>query len=75
MQEQEKILKSLSNKKNQGMEHPSADRGMQEGDEKQTRDNTTDRVERSPSRRSKKTKNTMKQNLEICQINKRLSKK
>ena len=57
MQEQEKILKILSDKKNQEMEHPSVDRGMQEGDEQQTRDNTTDKVERIPSQRSNKNKN------------------
>ena len=35
------------------MEHPSTDRGIQEGDEQQTINNTTDRVEKSPSQRSK----------------------
>ena len=35
------------------MEHPSTDRGIQEGDEKQTRNNTTDRVEIIPSQQSK----------------------
>ena len=57
MLEQEKILKSLSNKKNKEMEHPSVDRGMHEGDEQQKRDNTTERVERSPSQWSNKKKN------------------
>ena len=57
MQEKEKILKSLSDKQNQGMEHPSADGDMQDRDEQQKREHTTDRGERSHSQRSNKNKN------------------
>ena len=49
LQEKEKILKSLLDKQNQEVEHPSTDRGMQKEDEQQARHNTMDRVERSPS--------------------------
>ena len=51
MQEQEQLLKSLSDKQNQGMGHPKPDRDMQEGNEQQERDHTIDRMERSQSQR------------------------
>ena len=62
LQEQEKILKSLSDKKNQEVEHPSTDRAIHEEEEQQTRHNTTDRAEEAhPS--EARTKIIMKQNL------------
>ena len=56
MQEQERILKSLSNKKNRVIK-PSLDRDMQEENERQAKDQTNDRVERSHSQRSNKNRN------------------
>ena len=48
------IIKSLSDKKNQGVLQPSPDRGMKEENEWQTKDQTTDIMGRSSSQWSKK---------------------
>ena len=54
MQEQERILKSLSDKQNHGVIQPSPDRDIQEENERQAKDQTTDKVERIHSQRSNK---------------------
>ena len=57
MQEQERILKSLSDKQNQGVLQPSPDRDMQEENKWQTKDQTNDRGEISHSQQSNKNRN------------------
>ena len=57
MREKERILKSLSNKQNQGVLQPNPDRDMQEENEWQDKDQTTKKMERSPSQWSNKNKN------------------
>ena len=49
MQEWERILKSTSDKQNQGNEKLSTDRDFQEGNEQQARDHDIDRMERIQS--------------------------
>ena len=54
LQDQEKILKSLSDKQNQEMGHPSAEKELStEQEEQQTKNDTTGRIEKSPSQKSK----------------------
>ena len=49
MHEQERILKSLSNKKNKGVLQPNSDRGIQEEKKWKTKYQTMDRMVRIPS--------------------------
>ena len=49
MQEQERILKSLFDKRNQENEKPSTDREFQERIEQKTIDHDTDKMDRSQS--------------------------
>ena len=53
LQDQEKILKSLSYKQNQELDHPSAKRGLPADEYQQTRINITGKIEKSPFQRSK----------------------
>ena len=54
LQDQEKILKSLSDRQNQGMKHPSAEKELTtELEDQQTQYNADDRTEKSLSQRSK----------------------
>ena len=54
LQDQEKILKCLSDKQNQEMGHPSVEKELStEQEEQQTRNKNTGRTEKSPSRKSK----------------------
>ena len=57
MQDQERILKSLSDKQNQRNENPSAGREFQEGNEQQTDEQDISRKERSLSQRSNPNRN------------------
>ena len=57
MQEQERILKSLSDKQNQRVEKPSADREFQEGNEQQSEEQGAGQRERSVSQQSHPNKN------------------
>ena len=57
MQDQDRILKSLSDKQNQRVEKPSADREFQERNEQQSEEQDTGRRERSVSQRSHPNKN------------------
>lgn len=49
MHEWERILKSLSNKKNEGVLQPNSDRGIQEENKRQNKYQTMDRMVRIPS--------------------------
>ena len=57
MKELERILNSLSKKQNEGVLKSSPDRDMKEQNERETKDQTTDRIDRIPSYRINKNKN------------------
>ena len=57
MQEQERILKIVSDKQNEGVLQPNLDRDMKEYNERETKDQTMDRIDRIPSQRINKNKN------------------
>ena len=57
MQDQERILKSLSDKQNQRVEKPSADREFHERNEQQSEEQDTGRREKSVSQRSHPNRN------------------
>ena len=48
LQDQENILKSLSEKQNQELDHPSVERGLPVDEDQQKRINITDIIEKSP---------------------------
>ena len=67
LQDQERILKSISDKKNQEMQQPSAEKELStEAEDQQTRNNTNERTEKSYSHRSRNRNNNEAESENLC---------
>lgn len=71
MKEKERILKILSDKKNQGVIQPNPERDTQVENERQVKDQNNDRLEISHSQRTKKNINYDEVSLVTCQNSKK----